>query len=129
MDFEAALTMELKTISDVQNRVYPLNAPEKTANPYIIYGSSEGQRTNTITDGYLLDKSVEGEINIIAAKYAVMKQVTRQVIDILISFNQRVIGSGGPYIDEMTYEKPVELYESNVSLYRCVVDFKAYFKE
>lgn len=129
MDFESALTMELKTIPDVQNRVYPLNAPEKTINPYIIYTSSEGLRTNTITDGYLPDKSVEGEINIVAAKYAVLKQVTRQVIDMLINLNQRVIGSDGPYIDEMIYEKPVELYEANVSLYRCVVGYKAYFKE
>ncbi|MNO29179.1 hypothetical protein D3C76_190870 [compost metagenome] len=127
MDFEAALTMELKTITDVQNRVYPLNAPEKTISPYITYTSSEGRHTNTITDGYLSDRSVQGELNVIAPKYAVMKQVTRKAIDLLISMNQRVIGTNGPYINEMIYEEPTELFEHEVSLYRCVIGFKTYY--
>lgn len=127
MDFEAALTMELKNIPDVQNRVYPLNAPEKTTSPYIIYTSSEGRHTNTITDGYLSDRAVQGEINVVAPKYSVMKQVTRQVIDLLISMNQREIGNGGPLINEMIYEEPTELFEHEVSLYRCVIEFKTYY--
>lgn len=129
MDFETALRMELKTITDVQNRIFPLDAPKKTASPYIVYLSSEGQKTYTITNGYLADKIVEGEINIIADRYAVMKQVTRKVISLLTSMSQRVIGADGPHVDEMTYEKPVELYEAEPALFRCVVEFKAYFKE
>lgn len=127
MDFEAALTMELKTITDVQNRVYPLNAPEKTISPYILYGSSEGVRTNTITDGYLSNRAVQGEINVIAPKYSIMKQITRKVIDLLISMNQRQIGDNGPYINEMVYEAPTELYEHEVDLYRCVISFTTYY--
>lgn len=127
MDFEAALTMELKTIPDIQNRVYPLNAPEKTISPFILYTSSEGKRTNTITDGFLVDRSVQGEINVVAPKYSSMKQVARQVIGQLVSMNQRVIGNGGPYINEMTYEEPIELFEHEVSLYRCVIGFKTYY--
>ncbi|MOA47395.1 hypothetical protein D3C78_1700250 [compost metagenome] len=63
----------------------------------------------------------------IAPKYAVMKQVTRKVIDLLISMNQRVIGTNGPYINEMSYEEPTELFEHEVSLYRCVIGFKTYY--
>lgn len=129
MDFEAALTMELKTISQVENRVYPLTAPEKTTSPYIIYTSSEGLRVNTVTNGYLPDKSVEGEINIIAPRYSTMKQITSQVIDLLVGMSQREIGTGGPFINEMIYEKPVELYEAQVNLYRCLIDYKVHFKE
>lgn len=127
MDFEAALTMELKTIPDVQNRVYPLNAPENAPSPYIIYTSSEGARTNTVTDGYLSDRMVQGEINIVAPKYAIMKQVTRKVIDLLIGMNQRKIGVDGPYINEMTYEEPTELFEHQVSMFRCVIGFRTYY--
>ncbi|MGG4552608.1 DUF3168 domain-containing protein [Paenibacillus humicus] len=129
MDFEEALTMELKTISQVENRVYPLSAPEKTKSPYIAYTSPEGLRVNTVSNGYLPDKSVEGEINIIAPRYSTMKQITSQVIDLLVSMSQREIGTGGPFINEMIYEKPVELYEAQVNLYRCLIDYKAHFKE
>lgn len=129
MDFEEALTMELKTISQVENRVYPLTAPEKTKIPYIVYTSPDALRVNTVTNGYLPDKTVEGEINIIAARYSTMKQITSQVIDMLVGMSRREIGTGGPYISEMIYEKPVELYEAQVNLYRCLIDYKAHFKE
>lgn len=128
MDFEDALTMELKTISQVENRVYPLNAPEKTTSPYIIYTASEGLRVNTLT-GYLHDKAVEGEINIIAPRYSILNKITSQVIDLLVGMNQREIGKDGPYIDEMIYEEPKDLYEAQVNLYRCLIDYKAHFKE
>lgn len=127
MDFEAALTIELKTIPDVQNRVYPLDAPKKTANPYITYKSSEGKRTNTITNGYLSDRSVRGEINVIAPRYSIAKRITSQVIELIAGMNLREIGDAGPYINEMTYEEPVELFEPAISSYRCVIEFRTYY--
>lgn len=131
MNFEAALTLELKTIAALSNRVYPLTAPEATAGngvPYLIYVSSEGRRTKTL-DGFHTSKHVSGELNVIAARYADMKALTANVIDLLIGMEQRVIGIGGPFIQELTYDDPVELYEEQSQLYRCLIDFEVYFDQ
>ncbi|RKN86744.1 tail completion protein gp17 [Paenibacillus ginsengarvi] len=131
MDFEAALTMELKTIAAFGSRVYPLTAPEATAKngvPYLIYRSSDGLRTKTL-DGYQSGKAVEGEINVIAARYADMKSLTSKVIDLLVGMEQRAIGNDGPFIQELTYRQPIELYEEQPDLYRCLIDFEVYFDQ
>lgn len=131
MSFEPALAQELKTIPELQNRVYPLDAPEANAEqgvPYLIYASSEGLRDKTLS-GYLESKEVRGELNIIARRYGDMKAITKQVVAILMSFEGRQIGTNGPYISEITYQAPVELYEPQPDLYRCMIEFTVYFDE
>lgn len=129
MNFEAALTMELKSIPALNNRVYPLTAPETSfdlTKPYLIYGSSEGLRTKEM-GGYQPGKTVRGELNVIAPKYSDIKSITSSAIDKLVSFEGRTIGTGGPFIQELIYGEPVELYEEAPKLYRCVIDFEVYF--
>lgn len=131
MNFEPALVQELKTIAAFGNRVYPHVAPEAKAGngvPYLIYISSEGRRTKTL-DGFHTSKHVNGELNVIAARYADMKALTTNVIDLLIGMEQRVIGTGGPYIQELTYNDPVEFYEEQPKLLRCLIDFEVYFDQ
>lgn len=129
--FEAALTIELRAIAALNNRVYPLNAPEEpfdTSTPYLIFRTSEGLRTKDL-DGYQSSKTVSGELNVVAPTYAEMKSITSSVIDTIISFQSRIIGTGGPYIQNITYEEPVEMYEDKPKLYRCVIDFEVYFEQ
>lgn len=131
MDFEPALVQELMTIIELQGRIYPLTAPEANAGqgvPYLVYGSSEGLRDKTL-GGYLKSKRVRGEINIIAKRYAVMKAITKQVVALLISFEGRQLGVDGPFVEELTYQEPVEIYESQPNLERCVIEFEVYFEE
>lgn len=129
MSFEGALVVELKTIAALNNRIYPLTAPETSfdlTQPYLIYGSSEGLRTKEM-GGYQTGKTVRGELNVIAPKYADIKSITASVVDKLVSFEGRTIGTGGPFIQEIIYGEPVELYEEAPKLYRCVIDFEVYF--
>lgn len=130
MDFEDALTIELKTIAALNNRVYPLTAPEvefDLTQPYLIYGSSAGKRTKELGSGYQSGKTVRGELNVIAPRYADMKSITDSVIDKLVSMEQRVIAITGMFIQELVYSEPVELYEEKPKLYRSVIDFEVYF--
>jgi hypothetical protein len=130
LNFEEALAQELKTIDALQKRVYPLVSPEANAGkgvPYLIYGSSEGQRTKTIGEGYQQGRTVRGELNVVAGRYADLKGLTRAVLDLLVGFEGRQIGTDGPLIQELTYGEPVELYEDAPGLYRCVIDFEVYF--
>src|SRR5690606_3217360 len=113
MSFEPALVQELRSITALGGRVYPLFAPEavkKNGVPYLIYASSEGLRDKSL-GGYLDSKEVRGELNIIAERYADMKAITKQVVALLMGFEGRRIGTDGPYIEEVTYQMPVELYE------------------
>ncbi|MBW7475949.1 DUF3168 domain-containing protein [Paenibacillus oenotherae] len=132
MDFEAALKKELETVTILNKRIYPLTAPEAIpANgvPYLIYISSEGVRAKSIGEGYLSGKTVNAELHIVAARYADLKAITNNVVALLIGMEQRVIGTGGPYIQELTYRTPVEIYESQPKLYRCVTEIQVYFEE
>ena len=131
MDFEPALVQELKTITALGGRIYPLFAPEATKHngvPYLVYASSEGVRDKTL-GGYLKSKEVRGELNIVAARYGDMKAITKQVIDLLVSMEQRQIGTDGPFIQELIYQQPVEMYEPQPDLHRCVIEFSSYFDE
>lgn len=132
LDFHVALRHELNAVTALGNRVYPLNAPEARAGngvPYLIYATSEGLRTKTIGEGYRSGRRVAGELNVIGADYDNMKSTAAAVLDVLISFEGREIGTDGPFIQELTYEDPVELYEDKPKLYRCVIDFDIYFDQ
>ncbi|MBO9598633.1 MAG: DUF3168 domain-containing protein [Cohnella sp.] len=131
MIFEEALVMELKSITALNDHVYPLNAPEKvrkTGAPYLIYISSQGVRTKTL-GGYRGGKRVSVELNVVASTYESMKEITASVIKLIEGMEQRTIGEDGPYLQEVTYEEPVELYESAPALFRCLIDFTTFFEE
>lgn len=130
MDFESALTYELKKIAAFSGRIYPHTSPEANKHngvPYLIYVSSEGERTKTM-GGYVSGRELNGELNIVAARYKDLKQLTREVLDVMIGTEERSIGVKGPYIQEFTYEAPVELYEEKPDLYRCLIQFQVYFE-
>lgn len=131
MRFEPALVQELKSITALGGRVYPLFAPEavkKNGVPYLIYASSEGLRDKSL-DGYMRSREVRGELNIITERYSDLKAITKKVVALLIGFEGRQIGSDGPYIEEVTYQMPVEIYEAQPDLHRCVIEFQVYFGE
>jgi hypothetical protein len=129
MNFEEALkgelisvSLDLKEVTDkgVIEKVFPLNAPEGTKPPFIVYVSSEGLQDMTL-DGYSENKEIECEINILHSGYGNMKALTKEVLAKILSFQGRAIGLDGPFIHDLTYEKPVEIYENEVALFRSVL--------
>jgi hypothetical protein len=124
VDFEQALTAELESISGLGGKVFPLNATEGTKPPYLIYVTSEGLRDKTL-DGYLESREIDYELNILSATYTGLKPLITEVISKILSFQSRVIGTNGPYVQNVTYEEPVELYEAQVNWYRCNIQIRA----
>lgn len=125
MNFEQSLVFELSSIPGLSGKIYPGQAPEKVI-PYIVYLSSVGLKDKNL-DGYMESRRVALELNVVATRYADMRQYTESAIDKLISFERRVIGVDGPFIRELTYEPPAELFEDAIKSFRSVIDVVVYF--
>jgi len=129
MTFEEALRTELITIEELNEKVFPLTAPEGTEAPYLIYVCSRGQNDKAL-DGFQKSKSVSVEINVIHERAAQMRALARQVKTVIMGMEKRRIAETGPYIEEIVFENEgIELYEHEVDLYRCVFDLTFYFEE
>lgn len=119
---------------EIEGKVFPVNAPSTEAHgnivqaPYVIFNSTPGLKGKSLS-GFHSDKTVEIELNIIGKNYPNMKNISGQVIDTIISFEQRRIGTSGPFIQEVSYEMPTEHFEAEPKLYRCNVIFTFYFNE
>lgn len=127
MYFEEALTAELETIIDLFDKVFPANATQGINPPYLVYLSSEGVPDKAIKEGYLNIKEVSCELNIIHSDYPKMKELTRSVLAKIRSFQGREIGFDGPFIQNVAYEDPVEIYENEIDSYRCVLNITVKF--
>lgn len=123
MSFEASLREELQGIPELFNRVFPLSAPESFPAPYVVYVSSDGTKDKTLS-GFLSTKQVHAEINIICASYGGLKSLTPEVSGRLESFLCRSIGTSAPiYIRDITIMgDPVEIYETELKMYRSVIE-------
>lgn len=129
MTFEEALRVELIKITELNNKVFPLNAKEGTEAPYLVYVSSEGQYDKSL-GGFHNTKEVSVELNILHSKYSSMKALSKKVMDKLKTFEKRHLGETGPFIQELVFENDgVELYEAQVDLYRKKIDIRVYFEE
>lgn len=121
MSFEEYLISELSNIEVINNKIYPLTGEEGITGPYVIYTSSEGKSDKTL-NGYLESKEINLELDIVNTTYQNMKELTKNVLVILKglinkSFDNRLI-------ENITYEEPVELYETEVFLYRTTINSK-----
>lgn len=127
MNLEKALVFELKQISGLENRIFPLYAMEGIEPPFVIYVSSEGEETKTL-EGY--NRTVEAicEIHILGNTYSEMKAFARQVIDKVTSFYGRAIGQEGLFIPSVSYEQPAEVHEKERNYYRTSFDLRIWYR-
>jgi len=124
---EKALRYELNKIAEINNKIYPTNAPEGKAPPYLVYILSSYKRiktfegrTNSTDSSYLL--------NILAGSYSEMKSLTEKVEDCINSFLQNEVGNEGIYISDLTVHNISEQYEHELKLYRGIIDVTFYYE-
>lgn len=122
MTFEEALRAELNIITGLTNKIYPLNAPDGTRPAYLIYSVSRALNDKTLT-GFLSTKEMRVELNIVDYTYAGMKSLAEQVMSVIKSFPLRIIGINGSYVQNVTQDGYVELYEGQVGWYRCNIEY------
>lgn len=124
---EKALRKELNDIAEINNKIFPTNAPQGKTAPYLVYVTEStplkdlnGTKANI--DSYVL-------LNVLCGSYSEMKELTEKVKKLVNTFPFRRIGIGGPYIEDLTVETTTETYENELELYRGIIPFKISYME
>lgn len=127
---ETALRYELlQAIPELNNQVFPTNAPEGATNPYLVYMRSGTTLTKTL-QGYTGQEDLSFVFNIMAPKYSDMSRIRNKVKELLLSFPKKVIGNGNRYfVEDLSINTIDEQYEHQLGVNRGIVDFTIYFKK
>lgn len=126
VDFEQALRAELVTLSNLSSKVFPLFAPEGTTPPFVVYQKIRTDYVKTL-DGTQEKRDGFYEFDILAPTYAVLQSQYVALVDKFKTFIGRNIGTNGPFIQNVTIENAVELYENQVDWHRMNLEVKFYF--
>jgi len=131
LNFEQALVVELKTVSGLSTKVFPVNAPEGTAAPYVTYDSDD-QNWEKALDGFLTSGPLHCTVDVLHTSYPNMKNLAALVKAEIASWIMSTIGAStgvtGVYIQDVTFDELLpELFEPAVNLYRKVIGFTVYF--
>lgn len=125
---EKALRYELNRIEEIANKIHPTNAPEGQKPPYLVYILSSYRQMKTL-DRIENDVKVSYLLNILAASYEEMKRITKKVKDAVMGFQARQIGAEGIPVGDVTVNNVTETYESELQLYRGIIDVTFWIKE
>lgn len=127
---ETALRYELvNTIPELDNQVFPTNAPETATKPYLVYTRTGTDLLKTL-QGYTGDEYLSFVFNVMAVRYSDMSRIRKAVQEMLMSFPKETIGNAGKYfIEEITINNIDEQYEHQLGVNRGIVDFTIYFKK
>jgi hypothetical protein len=127
MNFEEALCAELKTISGLEQKVFPQNAEENTEAPFVVYISSGGEQVQTL-DGYTDLTELSFEVNVVAKSYEQLKSFVQAISNKIQSFFGRTIGgSNGIYIKSVSFTEPNEDFQENQSYHKSTFNVRVRF--
>ena len=119
----------LQAIPELNNQVFPTNAPESATKPYLVYMRSGTTLTKTL-QGYTGQEDLSFVFNIMAPKYSDMSRIRNKVKELLLSFPKKVIGNGNRYfVEDLSINTIDEQYEHQLGVNRGIVDFTIYFKK
>ncbi|QUH21078.1 tail completion protein gp17 [Alkaliphilus sp. B6464] len=124
---EQALRHELtKAIPELNNSIYPTNAPEGSQRPYLVYARINTKTLKTL-EGVTDKENISYMFSIMATKYSDMVRVRKQVTDLLKDMAQRTIGIKNIFIEDIDINNIDESYEFNLGVNRGIIDFTIYY--
>lgn len=127
---EQALRYELiQAIPELNNQIYPTNAPEGSQGPYLVYARINTNKIKTL-EGLTGKEYLSFMFSIMAARYSDMVTVRKKVEDLLLSLPKRYIGSDNSiYVEDLDINNITEQYEHELKVNRGIIDFTIYFEE
>lgn len=124
---EKALRYELNKVSVLENKIFPMNAPEGQKPPYLVYITRKKPLKDL--DGVKENNECYLILNILCSSYLEMKDITKKIEDIIIKFPLKSIGAGNLYIQDIDITDISESYEEQLKLHRGIITFTVYYKE
>lgn len=124
---EKALRYELNKVSELENKIFPMNAPEGKKPPYLVYITRKKPLKDL--DGVTEDRECYLILNILCSSYLEMKDITKKIEDIIIKFPLKSIGNENLYIQDIDITDISESYEEQLKLHRGIITFTVYYKE
>lgn len=124
---EAALRYELnKAIPELDDEIYPTNAPEEVLRPYLIYTRINTKKLKTLK-GYGNKEGLSYMFSILTPRYGDMMEIRKKVVDLLLSLPETTIGIENIYIEDIDINNISETYEFNLKVNRGIIDFTIYY--
>lgn len=127
---EIALRHELiNAVPELNNQVYPTNAPEGATKPYLVYMRTGTDLIKTL-QGYTGDEYLSFVFNVMAPKYSDMSRIRKVVKEMLMDFPKSIIGNNDRYfIEDININDVNEQYEHQLGVNRGIINFTIYFKK
>lgn len=125
---ETALRYELiQAITELNNAIYPTNAPEGATKPYLVYMRINTRKIKTL-DGFTDKQALTYMFNIMSARYEDMKAVRDKVETLLLSLPKTSIGKNSAlFVEDVDINNIDEQYEHELKVNRGIIDFTIYF--
>jgi hypothetical protein len=123
--------MEKELRYELQNRIseltiYPTNAPENAARPYLVYTRINTRNIKTL-NGFINKQELSFMFSIMAKRYEDMSSYSKQVEEMLKSFPLTRIGKNASiYVEDLNINNITETYEKELELNREIIDFTIY---
>lgn len=127
MDIEQGLRAELITIPGLENKVYPLTAPEGTSPPYLVYHLTNAERLKSL-NGYGGAMSATYQFDIIHGSYSGLKSIMDNILAKIKNYTGN-IGGSGPYIQNTDILTELETYEHESNLYHGIIECRFFYDE
>lgn len=124
---EKALRYELNKIQEIEDKIYPTNAPEGEKSPYLVYITSKKPLKDL--NGIKENRDCYVMLNVLCSSYAEMKNILKKVENMVISLALRNIGKDNLYIKDISITDISETYEEKLKLQRGIIGFTVYYKE
>lgn len=125
---EPALRYELvQAIPELNNQIFPTNAPEGAKGPYLVYARISTDETKTL-EGYTGNGAISYMFSIMAKKYEDMVRVRQQVKQLLLSLPKTWIGKDiSIFVEDLSINNITEQYEHELGVNRGIIDFTIYY--
>ena len=125
MFIEEVLNKELRVA--LNNKVYPINAPENTSLPYLTYQASNGENLRSIDGNYSNVFISNFDIDLYCKTYSELKVKTELVLKTLKGIWNKTVDK--IYIQAIRVGEPTELYEHEVNCYRSNIEIGIFYSK
>ena len=125
MDLEKGLYTELSTLNA---SVYPVMAPQDTSAPYVVYTLSNNKRLEVLTGVVGLVETMY-EIEVYGATYTETKDLAASIVHLLQTLEGSAIGTTTTWIQQVTIENEIDMYEPETRVYRHMIEITIYYEE